>query len=207
MLKHPFIHLCGAAALLLTLSACAPSGSTDGGTIPNPSSGGSNTSDTAAADEAGKHKGVMSQFTATDLDGNEVDQSIFADYKLTMINVWGTFCPPCIHEMPDLGEIAEEYADKDVRIVGLVADSLNPDGTISEEQVETAKEIVEKTGANYLHILPSPDLYHVLSAATALPTTFFVDSEGNQVGRAVISAQSKDKWTETIESMLAEVEE
>lgn len=205
MPKHPFIHLCGAAALLLTLSACAPSGSMDGGTIPNPSSDGSSASD-AAAGNAGEQKGVMSQFTTTDLDGNEVDQSIFADYKLTMINVWGTFCPPCIHEMPDLGEIAEEYADKDVRIVGLVADSLNPDGTISEGQVETAKEIVEKTGANYLHILPSPELYHVLSAATALPTTFFVDSEGNQVGHAVVSAQSKDKWIETIDSMLAEVE-
>ena len=201
MRKFPLIRLCGTAALLLMLGACAPAGNADSSTMPLPSDG--NTSDAAAGDE---QTGVMGKFTTTDLDGNEVDQSIFADYKLTMINVWGTFCPPCIHEMPDLGEIAKEYEEKDVRIVGLVADTLNPDGSISDKQVKTAKEIVEKTGADYLHILPSPDLFHVMSAATALPTTFFVDSEGNQVGFAVISAQSKEKWIETIDKMLAEVD-
>lgn len=159
------------------------------------------------AGQTTEQAGVLSSFSTTDLDGNTVDQSVLADYDLTMVNVWATFCRPCIKEMPDLGELAQEYADQDVQIVGLVTDVLNTDGTISEEQVQTARDIVEQTGANYLHLLPSTDLFGVLGQISAVPTTFFVDSEGKQVGSAIISAQSKDKWVETIDAMLAEVQE
>lgn len=165
---------------------------------------------TNAQSDAGQtteQAGVLSSFSTTDLDGNTVDQSVLADYDLTMVNVWATFCRPCINEMPDLGELAQEYADQNVQIVGLVSDVLNTDGTISEEQVQTARDVVEQTGANYLHLLPSQDLFGVLGQISAVPTTFFVDSEGKQVGYAVISAQSKDKWVETIDAMLAEVQE
>lgn len=150
--------------------------------------------------------GVMSRFTATDLEGVEVTSPIFSDYKLTMVNVWATFCTPCINEMPDLGELAAEYSDQGVRIVGLVLDTLDSDGSISESQVETAKEIVDQTGAG----LPAP-------APLARPVSYsvrhhrrtdhvFVDSTGAQVGHAIVTAQSKDAWIETIDSMLAEVE-
>lgn len=44
--------------------------------------------------------GILSQFAATDLDGNEIDQSILEGYDLTMVNIWATFCQPCIREMP-----------------------------------------------------------------------------------------------------------
>lgn len=158
------------------------------------------------AGQTTEQAGVLSSFSTTDLDGNTVDQSVLADYDLTMVNVWATFCRPCIKEMPDLGELAQEYADQNVQIVGLVSDVLNTDGTISEEQVQTARDIVEQTGANYLHLLPSQDLFGVLGQISAVPTTFFVDSEGKQVGYAVISAQSKDKWVETIDAALAEVQ-
>lgn len=121
--------------------------------------------------------GVLSVFSTTDLEGNTLDQSILADYDLTMVNVWATFCGPCINEMPDLGELAAEYADKGVQIIGLVSDTMDSDGTISDSQVETAKEIVAETGADYRHLLPSDDLLGILSQIYAVPTTFFVDSE------------------------------
>ena len=123
-----------------------------------------------------------------------------------MVNVWATFCGPCINEMPDLGELAAEYADKGVQIIGLVSDTMDSDGTISDSQVETAKEIVAETGADYRHLLPSDDLLGILSQIYAVPTTFFVDSEGVQVGDAIVTAQSKKKWIETIDGMLAEVQ-
>ena len=123
-----------------------------------------------------------------------------------MVNVWATFCGPCINEMPDLGELAAEYADKGVQIIGLVSDTMDSDGTISDSQVETAKEIVAETRADYRHLLPSDDLLGILSQIYAVPTTFFVDSEGVQVGDAIVTAQSKEKWIETIDGMLAEVQ-
>nr|WP_295955579.1 TlpA disulfide reductase family protein [uncultured Agathobaculum sp.] len=186
-------HTGAALACLLTLAACSPAEtmtSTPG----------------LSASEDEVQTGVLSAFSTTDLEGNTLDQSILADYDLTMVNVWATFCGPCINEMPDLGELAAEYADKGVQIIGLVSDTMDSDGTISDSQVETAKEIVAETGADYRHLLPSDDLLGILSQIYAVPTTFFVDSEGVQVGDAIVTAQSKKKWIETIDGMLAEVQ-
>lgn len=199
------IHFLLSGALvcsMLILGGCGQT-ATDNDQI-EPAADQTQTSDTQQDDTT--QTGVLSSFSATDLDGNTVDQSMLADYDLTMVNVWATFCRPCINEMPDLGALAQEYQDKGVQIVGLVSDVLNTDGTIIEEQVQTARDIVSQTGAAYTHLLPSEDLYGVLSQIQYVPTTFFVDSTGAQVGSAVISAQSKDKWVETIDAMLAEVQ-
>lgn len=206
LLRYRFALLSAVLALTLSLGACAPA--EEAGAAPQAPVSDTDTTpnETPDADDSQAPAGIMSRFTATDLEGSEVDQSIFSDYKLTMVNVWATFCTPCINEMPDLGELVAEYSDQGVRIVGLVLDTLDSDGSISESQVETAKEIVTQTGADYLHLLPSPDLYHILSDITGVPTTFFVDSTGAQVGHAIVSAQSKEEWVETIDSMLAEVE-
>ena len=202
MKRIPFALLGISLAGMLALGACSSANQTAG----TDTSGQGTTDAQSGNAQTTEQAGVLSSFSATDLEGNTVDQSIFADYDLTMVNVWATFCGPCINEMPDLGELAQEYADKKVQIIGLVSDVLNTDGTISEEQVQTARDIVEQTGANYLHLLPSEDLYGVLGQISAVPTTFFVDNEGAQVGSAIVSAQSKDKWTQTIDEMLAEVQ-
>lgn len=167
--------------------------------------GDKNAGDEDGGDADTAQAGILSNFTATDLEGDPVDQSIFSDYDLTMINVWATYCGPCLGEMPDLGELADSYKEKGVQIVGLVSDALNRDGTISESQVETAKEIVDETGANYLHLLPSEDLMGILSQIYAVPTTFFVDKEGRQVGDTYMRAMKKDKWIDIIDKTLEEV--
>ncbi len=202
MKRIPFVLLGISLAGLLALGGCS-SAEQKTFTVTDEQETTDSQSD---AGQTTEQAGVLSSFSTTDLDGNIVDQSVLADYDLTMVNVWATFCRPCIKEMPDLGELAQEYADENVQIIGLVSDVLNTDGTISEEQVQTARDIVEQTGADYLHLLPSADLFGVLGQISAVPTTFFVDSEGEQVGYAVVSAQSKDKWVETIDAMLAEVQ-
>ena len=202
MKRIPFALLDISLAGMLALSACSSTNQTAG----TNTTGQGITDAQSGSGQTTEQAGVLSSFSATDLDGNTVDQSVLADYDLTMVNVWATFCGPCINEMPDLGELAQEYADKKVQIIGLVSDVLNTDGTISEEQVQTARDIVEQTGASYLHLLPSEDLYGVLGQISAVPTTFFVDSEGKQVGSAIVSAQSKDKWVQTIDAMLTEVQ-
>lgn len=202
MKRIPFALLGISLAGMLALSACSSTNQTAG----TNTTGQGITDAQSGSGQTTEQAGVLSSFSATDLDGNTVDQSVLADYDLTMVNVWATFCGPCINEMPDLGELAQEYADKKLQIIGLVSDVLNTDGTISEEQVQTARDIVEQTGASYLHLLPSEDLYGVLGQISAVPTTFFVDSEGKQVGSAIVSAQSKDKWVQTIDAMLTEVQ-
>lgn len=160
-----------------------------------------------SSQETGSGSGVLAGFTAQDLEGNDVDDSIFGDYDVTMINVWGTFCGPCIQEMPDLGQLAEDYADEGLQIVGIVSDATDYEGGYPEETVELAKEIVEETGAGYLHLLPSQDLLdRVLSSIQVVPTTFFVDSEGNQLGGIVTGAKSYEDWTAIFDQKLEEAQ-
>ena len=158
-----------------------------------------------SANTSGRPSPTTAEHVAEDLDGNPVDDSIFEGYGVTMVNVWATYCTPCLQEMPDLGELASEYADKGVQILGLVSDVLNSDGTISDSQVETAQEIVEETGASYQHLLPSADLLGLLSQIYGVPTTFFVDSAGNQVGYAYVTAMEREQFVEIIDAALAEV--
>lgn len=146
-------------------------------------------------------------FEGQTLDGETVDASIFKNAKLTVVNVWGTFCNPCIEELPSLGEIAKQYKNKDVQIVGIVGDVYNDSMGIDEPTVEDAKSIVKDTKANYTHVIPSESLYReLLTNMTAFPTTFFIDSDGNYVGQAVVGALDKDGWENKIESVLSSME-
>lgn len=199
-MKQWSLALCLALALVLT--ACAGGDSSQNSSAQSPSDAGDTSQSDSGAQEAA---GLLSSFSTTDLEGNAVDQSILEDYDLTMVNVWATYCTPCLQEMPDLGELASEYEDKGVQILGLVSDVLNSDGTISDSQVETAQEIVEETGASYQHLLPSADLLGLLSQIYGVPTTFFVDSEGNQVGYAYVTAMEREQFVEIIDAALAEV--
>ena len=55
-------------------------------------------------------------FEASTIEGAPLTSECFADSKLTMINVWATYCNPCISEMPDLGEIAASYDRSEFQI-------------------------------------------------------------------------------------------
>lgn len=184
--------------LTLTLAACAPA------TLPGTGEALTNDESAAQAGGAEEPAGILSDFAATDLDGNAVDASLFAGYDLTMINVWGTNCGPCIQEMPDLAALHEAYADKGVQVVGLVSDALGMDGSVSESQVADARAIVEETGAAYPHIVPSEDLIFLLQQIFAVPTTFFVDETGAQVGQTYLGAKSEDEWAAIVDELLGE---
>ena len=183
-MNRKWMAAAGMAALLGALTACGQG-----------ESGG----------ESSRQVTVFEDFTAQDLDGNPVDESIFADCDVTMINLWGTFCGPCLQEMPDLGEISDEYADKGFQIVGICTDAVNLDGEILEDVVETAKADAQETGADYLHIVPVGEIFtDLLPRVTGVPTTIFVDSKGQQIGLADIGAKDKDAWIKVIEEKLAQ---
>jgi len=153
--------------------------------------------------EGSSAKGVLSNFAATDLDGNAVDQSVFAGSKLTMVNVWATYCTPCLAEMPDLAVLADELSAEGVQIMGMVSDIVSMDWAISESGLALAKDIVVETGADYLHIVPGESLYNLLNQITAVPTTFFVDANGVQVGNVYVGSRSYDDWKQIINDTLA----
>lgn len=132
-------------------------------------------------------------FTAYDLDGNEVTQAVFAESKLTVMNMWGTFCSPCLGEMPDLGELARSYDKSEVNFIGVVCDA-------NESDTAEVKELVKDLGADYCHLCLNNDLNNwQFGEYQYVPTTVFVDSSGNILGYFV-GAVSKDEWINQIES-------
>ncbi|MEG1878370.1 MAG: TlpA disulfide reductase family protein [Pseudoflavonifractor sp.] len=188
---------CGALALLLAagLSGCTA----DEPALPS-------ATPPAASAAPAEPMPILADFTASDLEGIDRDQTIFEGYKLTMVNVWATYCGPCLGEMPDLGALHGEYADQGFQVVGIVTDVLNQDGSVSEDQVATAQDVVASTGADYLHLMPSQDLNDsLLYQVSAVPTTIFVDESGNLVGEGYLGARSKDGWAAIIDGLLDEV--
>jgi thiol-disulfide isomerase/thioredoxin len=114
-----------------------------------------------------------------------------------MINIWATYCSPCLSEMPDLGALAQEYRSRGVQVVGIVSD------IYSDQIIETARSLVAQTGAAYLHLVPSADLYSaVLNDVQYVPTTLFVDSNGTVVDGPYVGGRSKAGWQAIIDSLL-----
>ena len=138
-------------------------------------------------------------FEAADLEGNAVSQDVFAQSRLTMVNVWATFCNPCLNEMPGLAELAAEYDPSEFQIIGVVSDVRE-----GEDQA-LVESLVRETGADYPHLLANDSLDQAfLFSVTAVPTTFFFDGEGAYLG-GVVGAREKSDWEELIHGLLEDL--
>lgn len=136
-------------------------------------------------------------FEGMDLDGNPVSSEVFSQSKLTMVNVWATYCNPCLREMPELGELAAEYDAAEFQIIGIVSDVM--EGTDQSQ----AEHLVQQTGANYPHLLLNESIYYaLLTDVSGVPTTFFIDENGLVLGR-VVGAKEKSVWEGIINELLA----
>lgn len=138
-------------------------------------------------------------FTTDSLDGQSVDSlELFGKSKLTMVNVWGTFCNSCISEMPTLGEISAEHDPSDLQVVGVIYDVYQGD---SKNRIGVAQTLVEDTGADYLHLLLNEDMLDLfVSQSNIVPTTYFFNQQGEIID-SVTGAYSKEDWESIIESV------
>lgn len=138
-------------------------------------------------------------FEAKTIEGEEFSSDSFSQSKLTMINVWATYCNPCLSEMPDLGEIEASYDSSEFQMIGVISDVMEG---AEDADMATARELIEETQANYPHLLLSESLYtNLVGGIDSVPTTFFVNQEGEYLGY-VVGAQSKEAWEEMIGNLL-----
>ena len=143
-------------------------------------------------------------FTATDMNGAAVTSDIFAKNKVTMLNIWGTFCGPCIREMPDLAKLAKTNAEKGVQIVGIPIDIVDRNGKIITRAKKDGEAIIKQTGAAYTHIVPNIAMVNgLLKNVQAVPATIFVDKDGKQIGEMYLGARSQKDWQKIIDDLLA----
>lgn len=120
---------------------------------------------------------VAPDFMALDERGNPVWLSDFRGQPV-WVNFWGSWCPPCRAEMPDLEQAYQKLAPRGVALMAVSID----------ESLEVAAEYARKNGASYpvvnvpqrALIAPAYDLWNV-------PTHLFIDADG--VVRAVVPGQ------------------
>ena len=142
----------------------------------------------------------LGDFSAQDFDGNAVSKDIFADYDLTMVNLWTTTCSYCIEEMPILNELRKEFQDDGVRfnIISVCMDVGNTN-EINEDSLKKAKEIIRE-------FFPGPVvLGGRLKGIQAFPESFFVDSEGNVVSEPYVGAMPKNHWRVTMKNEIEKI--
>ena len=133
------------------------------------------------------------EFSLKDIEGDTYNSDdVFKENKLTLMNIWGTMCTPCIKELPELQKLSNELSSKGIGVIGLVGDVNGDDG------LDEAKLIVTKKKINFLNLLPNDKIRdELLSKIKGYPVTIFLDSEGNIVGQVIVGARSADEYKST----------
>lgn len=94
--------------------------------------------------------------------------------KVLVVNFWASWCPPCVEEMPTLDKIAQEYASKNVLIVGIGIDSPS-----------NIRQFLEKTPVSYPIMIGGLDgsalAKQMGNAQGALPYTVIINAKGKSV--------------------------
>lgn len=139
-------------------------------------------------------------FDTVDLEGNAVNTRDFAaQYDLTLVNFWATWCGPCVSEMPELQSLNEEFSSAtDGARVGILGVWLD---TESRSDMEA---VLDYTGARY----PMVEFQSTMQNSVALqyiPATIFLDKEGAIVGDPIVGAQDAAGWRTEIQARLAEL--
>ena len=150
----------------------------------------------------------VGKFETTGVDGKTYTQDIFSKHDLTMVNIFTTWCSPCVNEIPDLEKLYQEMKDKGVGVVGVTLDTVGSDGKQDEEAVKKAQVLQKKTKASYPFLIPDSGMMNGrLNGISAFPETFFVDKNGNIVGETYSGSHSLDEWKEIVEKELENVTE
>ena len=149
---------------------------------------------------------TVGKFETKGIDGKDYTEKVFSDYDLTLVNIFTTWCSPCVNEIPELEKLYEEMKEKGVGVVGVVLDTVGDDGKQDDATVKKAGVLQEKTKASYPFLIPDSTMMNGrLNGISAFPETFFVDKEGNIVGETYSGSHTLDEWKEIVEKELENI--
>lgn len=117
------------------------------------------------------------------------------DGKVVFLNFWGTWCPPCRREIPDIIEISKDLKDKDFIIVG-VAMERNPNNAMDK-----VKNYVKAKGIPYINVLANQQIVSAYGGVQAVPTTIIIDKNGN-IAERIVGMRNKAQFMQSINNVL-----
>lgn len=120
-------------------------------------------------------------FNLTDQYGNTHTLSQYKG-KTIFLNFWGTWCPPCRAEMPDIQKLYEEFdqeGEDALVILGVAAPNLG-----KEKSEDGIKTFLEENGYTYAVLMDTEAELFQTYGITSFPTTIMIDRDGNLFGYA-----------------------
>lgn len=123
------------------------------------------------------------ELTVTDITGATVSSADWRD-KVTIVNLWGTWCAPCEVETPFFVRLQADYREH-VQFVGLAVD----------DSLEQVRAFAEKHQVNYPLALISAEEEALFGNVIGYPTTFIVDQSGRivQVHVGLVSTKTYEQ--------------
>ncbi|HXC51592.1 MAG TPA: TlpA disulfide reductase family protein [Candidatus Limnocylindrales bacterium] len=88
--------------------------------------------------------------------------------KVVLVNLWATWCPPCIEELPVLSRIASDYADRGLVVLGIAGD----------EDTQLVRDFLARSPVKFEVLLDTRGVIGTQYGITGYPETFFVDRQG-----------------------------
>lgn len=122
-------------------------------------------SDAPVALEVGKR---APDFTARTIDGEAVRLNDMRG-KVVLVNFWGTWCAPCIREMPDLEQVYNDFRERGFEILALATQG---------DTLETVTAFRDNLALSFKLIVDTNDVITEQYAITTRPSTFIVNQEG-----------------------------
>lgn len=132
-------------------------------------------------------------FETLTLEGKEISsEELFRDNQFTVVNVWASWCKPCVEELEELSKLHTRLQKQSCGVIGILWDG--------ETAREEGQRIAEEKRVNYPNVLLCEKM-DMLTELTVFPTTFFVDAEGRPVAEAIEGAKV-EKYEEAVRSLL-----
>lgn len=148
----------------------------------------------------------IGDFKTTDINGTEYTKDYFSNYDLTLVNVFATWCSPCVQEMPELQKLKDTMEAMGIGVAGVVYDSISPVGEPDQDAIGKARLLQEKAGLTFPLLMPdASNMNGRLKGIDSFPESFFVDKDGNIVSEPYLGARSYEQWKEIAETELADL--
>ncbi len=120
--------------------------------------------------------------------------------KLTLVDIWGTWCTHCIRGMPELVSLQRRYGSKGLVVVGIAAQEQGEPASVASH----IRFITNRNGVNYPIVMEQGNQPVVQAFRVgAFPTLFLLDENGREVWRSEgLSPDSKKKLEEELKRRL-----
>ena len=132
------------------------------------------------------------------MDGKkEVVYSEFTKGKIVFINFWGTWCPPCRREIPDIIKIGKELNPDEFVIIGIALEHSSPSVAVGKVQ-----KFANAKGINYINIIDdNKKLSNAFGGIPAVPSTFIIDKKGN-IAEKIVGGRSYSAFMKSLKKVL-----